>query len=164
MLDPSDVELLMGLWRKYGSRDQAEDYLRRLAANNPAFHRGHSELAELLAAGQGHVCVTCYADHILARQKRGAPVDYMRTEGINPLSGTAVMKDAPHPYTAMLWYRWAASEEGQQAYADAGRAPPHPSAVPREVLSPERVYSLGPDDLLAAKQHEGTWKAIFQLR
>ena len=164
MLDPSDVELLMGLWRKYGSQAEAEDMLRRIAANEPAFHRGHSELAELLAAGQGDVCVTCYADHIVARKRRGAPVEYMRTEGINPLSATAVLKDAPRPYTAMLWYRWAASEEGQQSYADAGRVPPHPNVVHREPLAPERVYSLGPDDLLAAKRHEGTWKAIFQLR
>src|SRR5688572_20486643 len=75
MLDPSDVELLMGLARKYGSDDQAADVLRRIAANNPAVHRGHSELAELLAAGQGDVCLTCFADHILARVRRGAPVD-----------------------------------------------------------------------------------------
>jgi iron(III) transport system substrate-binding protein len=164
MLDPSDVELYMGLWYRSGSQEQGEALLRRIGANNPAFHRGHSELAELLAAGQGDVCITCYADHILARKKRGAPVDYMRTEGINPLSASAVMKDAPHPYTAMLWQRWVSTEEGQQSYADGGRAPPHPNVILREPLSPDTVYSLGPDDLTAAKRHEGTWKAIFNLR
>jgi hypothetical protein len=64
----------------------------------------------------------------------------------------------------MLWQRWAASEEGQRAYADAGRTPAHPNVIPREVLSPERVYPLGADEVESAKRYEGTWKAIFQIR
>ena len=123
-----------------------------------------TELAELLAAGQGDVCFTCYADHVLSRARRGAPIDISRLEGIGLLTGTAVMKDAPHPYTAILWQRWAATEEGQQAYADAGRTPAHPNAVVREILRPERVHALGPDVVGNTRQYEPTWKQIFQLR
>jgi iron(III) transport system substrate-binding protein len=164
MLDPSDVELLMGLIRRAGAEAPAEELLRRIAANNPAIHRGHSELAELLAAGQGDVCLTCFADHIVTRARRGAPLEYMRTEGVGQLSGSAVLKDAPHPYTAMLWQRWAASEEGQRAYAEAGRSPAHPAVAREQAARPDQVYPVTPEEMQNSRRHEATWRAIFQLR
>ncbi len=97
------------------------DYLRKLAANNIEFHKGHSELAEFLVAGQAAACVTCYAHHYPPRIKKGAPLGYMLTEGIATITANALAKDAPHPNAARLFYRWSASEEGQKAYAAGGR-------------------------------------------
>ena len=111
-----DVELLIGLARhKYKNDEKAVDFLRRLAANNIEFHKGHSELAEFLVAGQAAACVTCYAHHYPPRIKKGAPLGYMLTEGIATITANALAKDAPHPNAARLFYRWSASEEGQKA-------------------------------------------------
>ena len=75
-----DVELLIGLARhKFKNDEKAIDFLRKLAANNIEFHKGHSELAEFLVAGQAAVCVTCYAHHYPPRIKKGAPLGYMLT-------------------------------------------------------------------------------------
>jgi iron(III) transport system substrate-binding protein len=162
--DPGDVDLYMALTRKYQSENRAQDLLRRIAANDPTFHRGHSELAELLAAGQGALCITCYADHVVQRRNRGAPVDYVPTEGFGLLTASSVLKNAPHPYTAMLWQRWVSTLEGQQAYADGNRIPAHPAVTLKENYRPETVYALGPDIIATTKQYENTWKEIFQLR
>jgi len=162
--EPRDVELLMALKAKQGSDERAIEVLRRIAANNVEFHKGHSELAELLAAGQAAACLTCYAHHFPPRIKRGLPLAYMTTEGAGLVVANGVLKDAPHPHTAMLWQRWAASEDGQRAYSEGGRIPAHPSVALPDVTRPDRVYPIGPAEIQAAAQHERTWKEIFDLR
>lgn len=57
--DPRDADLLIGLANhKYKSEEKAVALLKKIAANNVEFHRGHSQLAELLVAGQGAACLT----------------------------------------------------------------------------------------------------------
>jgi len=160
-----DVELLLALARhKFKNDEKAFDYLRKLAANNIEFHKGHSELAEFLTAGQAAACVTCYAHHYPPRIKKGAPLGYMQTEGIATITATALAKDAPHPNTAWLFYRWLASEEGQKAFAQGGRLPPHPKVEPVEKIRPATLYPIGTEDIKEWKRYEKTWKEIFKLR
>src|SRR4026208_2500851 len=124
--EPRDVELLIGLARhKYKNDEKAIELVRKLAANGVEFHKGHSELAEFLVAGQAAACITCYAHHYPPRIRKGAPLGFMLTEGVASINATAVAKDSPHPNTAWLFGRWSASEEGQKVYAIGGRTPPH---------------------------------------
>src|SRR5215831_2674873 len=160
-----DVELLIGLARhKYKNDEKALDFLRRVAANNVEFHKGHSELAEFLVAGQAAACVTCYAHHYPLRIKKGAPLGYMLTEGIATITANALAKGAPHPNTARLFYRWSSSEEGQKAYAAGGRLPPHPSVQPVEKIRPAILYPIGTDEIKEWRKYEKSWKEIFKLR
>jgi iron(III) transport system substrate-binding protein len=160
-----DVELLIGLARhKFKSDEKAFDFLRRLAANNIEFHKGHSELAEFLVAGQAAACVTCYAHHYPSRIRKGAPLGFMLTEGIATITADALAKDAPHPNSAQLFYRWSASEEGQKAYAAGGRLPPHPKVEPVEKIRPATLYPIGTDEIKLWPKYEKVWKEIFKLR
>jgi len=109
--EPRDAELVIGLMHKHNSLEKAVAILRKIAANNVEFHKGHSPLAELLVAGQAAACFTCYSHHYPRRIKKGAPLGYFLTEGIATVSPTAVFKNAPHPDTAWLFARWAATEE-----------------------------------------------------
>jgi iron(III) transport system substrate-binding protein len=163
--EPRDVELLIGLARhKYKNDEKAIELVRKLAANNIEFHKGHSELAEFLVAGQAAACVTCYAHHYPPRIRKGAPLGFMLTEGMAPLSATALAKDAPHPNTARLFFRWVASEEGQKVYAAGGRTPSHPNVEPREKIRPATLYPIGTDEIKSWGRYEKIWKEIFKLR
>jgi iron(III) transport system substrate-binding protein len=163
--EPRDVELLIGLARhKFKNDEKAIDFLRKLAANNIEFHNGHSELAEFLVAGQAAACVTCYAHHYPPRIKKGAPLGFMLTEGIATITADALAKDAPHPNSGRLFYRWSASEEGQKAYAAGGRLPPHPKVQPVEKIRPAVLYPIGTDEIKDWKKYEKVWKEIFKLR
>jgi iron(III) transport system substrate-binding protein len=163
--EPRDVELLIGLARhKYKNDEKAIEFIRKLAANNVEFHKGHSELAEFLVAGQAAACITCYAHHYPPRIKKGAPLGYMLTEGIATITANALAKDAPHPNAARLFYRWSASEEGQKAFAAGGRLPPHPKVEPVEKIRPAVLYPIGTDEIKDWKKYEKTWKEIFKLR
>jgi iron(III) transport system substrate-binding protein len=73
--EPRDVEIIMGLAKhKYKSDEKAIALLKKIAANNVEFHKGHSQLAEFLVAGQAAACFTCYAHHYPPRIKKGAPL------------------------------------------------------------------------------------------
>ena len=146
--EPRDIELLVGLAKhKFKNDERAIALLRRFAANNVEFHKGHSELTELLTAGQAAMCLTWYAHQYPGRIKKGAPLKILLTEGIVSIDATAVFKNAPHPNAALLFARWAASEEGQKAYAEGGRAPAHPKLKPVDPIKPEKLYPLGVDDI-----------------
>ncbi|HWP57980.1 MAG TPA: extracellular solute-binding protein [Candidatus Acidoferrales bacterium] len=163
--EPRDLELLMGLAKyKFKSDEKAVALLKKIAANNVEFHKGHSQLAELLVAGQAAACITCYSHHYPARIKKGAPLNYMLTEGIASINATAVFKNAPHPNSALLFARWVASLEGQKVMAMGGRTPAHPKVEPVEKTRTEKIYPISAADIKEYPKYEKMWKEIFKLR
>jgi iron(III) transport system substrate-binding protein len=159
-----DAELLIGLTNhKYKSEERAVALLKRIAANGVEFHKGHSQLAELLTAGQAAACLTCYSHHFPVRINKGAPLGYLLSEGIGAVTATAVFKNAPHPNTAWLFYRWVSSEEGQRVFSAAGRTPAHPKVEPVEKTRPEKIYPITDSDYKQYSKYEKIWKEIFKL-
>lgn len=163
--EPRDVELLIGLARhKFKNDEKAVSLIKAIAANNVEFHKGHSDLAELLVAGQSAACITCYSHHYPSRIRKGAPVGYMLSEGIATINATALPKGAPHPNTAWLFARWAASEEGQKVYSQGGRNPAHPKVEPKEKIRPAVLYPIGTSEIKDWKKYDKIWKEAFMLR
>jgi iron(III) transport system substrate-binding protein len=163
--EPRDLEMLMGFAKyKFNSDEKAIALWRRIAANNVEFHSGHSQLAELLVAGQAAVCLTCYSHHYPTRIKKGAPVNYMLSEGVASINATAIFKNGPHPNTAMLYARWVASQEGQKAMAQGGRTPAHPKVEPVDKTRTEKIYAISVADIKEYPKYEKIWKEIFKLR
>ena len=163
--EPRDLELLLGLAKyKFKSDEKAIALLKKIAANNVEFHKGHSDLAELLVAGQAAACLTCYSHHYPGRIRKGAPVNYMLTEGIAAINGTAIFKNAPHPNTALLFARWIASQEGQKAMAVGGRTPAHPKVEPVDKTRTEKIYAISAADIKEYPKYDKIWKEIFNLR
>jgi len=162
--EPRDVELLIGLTDKYKSLAKAREILTKIAANNVEFHKGHSDLAELLVAAQAAACITCYTHHYPMRIKKGAPVGYMLTEGVATIIPSAMPKNPPHPNSSLLYARWSASEEGQAAYAKGGRNPAHPKVDAVDKVRPKKVYAVGVDDLKEFAKYDKAWKEVFKLR
>ena len=163
--EPRDLEMLMGFAKyKFSSDEKAIALWRRIAANNVEFHSGHSQLAELLVAGQAAVCLTCYSHHYPIRIKKGAPVNYRLSEGVASINATAIFKNAPHPNTAMLYARWLASQEGQKAMAQGGRTPAHPKVEPVDRTRTEKIYAISVADIKEYPKYEKIWKEIFKLR
>lgn len=164
--EPRDFQVLLGLAKyKYRNDDKAIEIFKKIAANKPEFYKGHSQLAELLMAGQADICVTCYAHHIPPLQKKGAPLQIMMAEGVGRIGGTVtVLNGAPHPNAGLLWARWLISEEGQKIFAQAGETPAHPKVEPLEKILPAKTYMLSADDTKEYPKYEKLWNEIFQIR
>jgi len=166
MAESRDHQLLIAFAkRKYNNDEKAIDLFKTIAANQVEFHRGHSDLIEFLVAGQQAVCFTCYAHHFPPRVKKGAPIQPLLSEGVGEIGGAvSILKDAPHPMGALLWTRWALSEEGQRTWTQAGETPAHPHVEPLEKVRPTTTYMLTIDDLKEFPKYEKIWKEIFQVR
>lgn len=163
--EPRDLEMLLAFAKyKFKSDEKAIAFWKKVALNNVEFHKGHSQLAELLVAGQAAACLTCYSHHYPRRIAKGAPVNYMLTEGVASINGTAIFKNAPHPNTALLFARWVASREGQQAWADGGRTPAHPHIEPKDKTRTVKTYFITAGDIKEFPKYEKIWKNIFGLR
>ena len=163
--EPRDLEMLLGFAKyKFKDDEKAINLWKKIAANNVEFHSGHSQLAELLVAGQAAVCLTCYSHHYPTRIKKGAPLNYMLSEGVASINATAIFKDAPHPNTALLFARWMASMDGQKAMAQGGRTPAHPKVEPVDKTRTEKIYPISVEDLKEFPKYEKIWKQIFRLR
>lgn len=163
--EPRDLEMLLAFAKyRFKSDEKAIDFWKKIAAQNVEFHKGHSELAELLVAGQAAACLTCYSHHYPSRIKKGAPVNYMLSEGVASINGTAIFKNAPHPNAALLFARWVASEEGQKVMAQGGRTPAHPKIEPVEKTRTEKTYFITASDLKEFPKYDKIWKEIFRLR
>lgn len=169
--EPRDYEMILAMKQKYnGDEQKAIDLFKQIAENNnPTFHKGHSDLAELLVSGQAAACFTCYSHHYPPRIKDGAPVGYFLTEGVGKPVGNAVFDGAPHPLTAKLWSRWVASEEGQKVYSEGGRTPTHPDVQPVDPVRPDTIYHITAESYRDAQTADGTsyqdvWDEIFNLR
>jgi iron(III) transport system substrate-binding protein len=165
LAEPRDAEFLIAFAeQKYKSSDKAVALFKRIAANNVEFHSGHPQLVELLAAGQGAICLTCYTHHLLPRMQKGAPLSYLHSFGVGLISATAVFKNAPHPNSAWLFHRWAASDDGQRAFGIEGRVPANPKIKPSEDIGLDTVYGLGEKEYREFTKYEKLWKQIFSLR
>ena len=87
------------------------------------------------------------------------------SEGVGEVGGSVtILKGAPNPAAALLWARWAVSEEGQQAYAQAGETPAHPNVEPTEIVRPATPYMLTAEEVKEFPRYEKLWKEIFQIR
>jgi iron(III) transport system substrate-binding protein len=163
--EPRDLEMLLAFAKyRFKSDEKAIEFWKKIAAQNVEFHKGHSQLAELLVAGQAAACLTCYSHHYPSRIKKGAPLTYMLTDGVASINATAIFKDAPHPKTALLFARWIASEEGQTVMAKGGRTPAHPKVEPVDKTRTEKIYAISVADLKEFPKYEKIWKEIFRLR
>ena len=165
LAEPRDAEVLIAFAeQKYKNADAAIALFKKIATNGVEFHSGHPQLVELLMAGQGSVCITCYTHHLLPRIQKGAQINYMRSVGVGLISATAVFKNAPHPNSAWLFDRWAASDEGQKTFGIEGRIPANPKIAPAEPIDVTTVYSLGEKEYREFGKYEKIWKQIFNLR
>lgn len=163
--EPRDLEMLLAFAKyRFKSDEKAIDFWKKIATQNVEFHKGHSQLAELLVAGQAAACLTCYSHHYPSRIKKGAPVNYMLSEGVASINGTAIFKNAPHPNTALLFARWIGSLEGQKVMSQGGRNPAHPKVEPVEKTRTVKTYFITASDLKEFPKYDKIWKEIFRLR
>jgi iron(III) transport system substrate-binding protein len=160
-----DPEWYVNLQHRMG-KAKAINFLRALAAQQPALRDGHNITAQLLAAGEFQVVSNTYA-HIVARTKaQGGPVQYVFDEPvITYIHPIALAKFAPHPNAGKLLMSFILSTEGQKMLRDQGRIPGHREIDPK-VFSLRQIKLQASDPRLA-KEYAAAgeeMRAIFGAR
>ncbi len=90
-------------------------YMKKLAAQEPQFRRGHTMMLQLLAVGEFPVNVIAYGYQVEYLKKQGAPIDWSADEPVTSTGGViSLAKHAPHPEAAKLFIDFAMSKVAQE--------------------------------------------------
>ncbi len=148
LFDESSLEEVVTFLAVWG-RNKTIDYLGKLGDQKLLIRRGRDSTAQLLIAGEALLAVTIYAYNVEGLRAIGAPIDWVAPELIPALIYPLTMvRYAPHPHAAALFYDFLLSDAGQQMIAKEGRVVANPDIEPiyprmkelRGLLGTSRVH------------------------
>lgn len=146
-IEASDHEWFYSVARDMGEERGLKFFRDLMATNGLSVRVGHPLLTTLVASGEVPLALTVYQYSPEQLKKKGAPIDWFAIEPAVAISdGMAVMKKAPHPHAALLFYDYLLSEEGNRQIAKLGYAPTNRHL--ESPLSKLRVKVLNPATLL----------------
>jgi iron(III) transport system substrate-binding protein len=113
-------------------RDKGLDFMKKFAAQNPQMRKGHTLLAQLVAAGESALATVVYSNRVERMKASGAPIDWVRFKGptITAINAISIPDKAPHPNTARLFVDFALSREGQGLLRAQRRVPARADVSP----------------------------------
>ena len=130
-LEREQTEWFMSLMEHWGE-EKGKAFFQKLGAQKPTIRSGHTQMAQLIIAGEDPMSPNAYSHHFPRAQQKGAPADWVNLE---PVIGkgivSAMAKNAPHPHASMLFLDFFFSKEGgQKVVHDANRIGTHPELLP----------------------------------
>ncbi|MGH7771381.1 MAG: ABC transporter substrate-binding protein [Candidatus Binatia bacterium] len=114
-LEEEDINWYAFLLHLMGE-EKGKDFMRKVAAQKPLIRRGHTLLAQLIAAGEFALAPTIRVHLAETLKSQGAPVEWHAIEPIapNPPVSVTLPKNAPHPHAARVFIDFILSREGQE--------------------------------------------------
>jgi len=113
-------------------KEKGLDYMKRLAGQNLQMRKGHTLLAQLVAAGEFAMAVVVYSNRVERMKSRAAPIDWVRFKDptITAINAISIPEKAPHPNAARLFVDFVLSKEGQNILRGHRRIPARPDVFP----------------------------------
>lgn len=121
-LDPTDVEWYITQIHLLGEA-KGKEFMQQFAKQQIHVRRGHTLLAQLLAAGEFSLLMTLRDNTAYSLIQKGAPIDWVAIEPVipNPANGVALPSKSPHPNVGRLFIDYILSREGQTVMRSLGR-------------------------------------------
>jgi iron(III) transport system substrate-binding protein len=123
-IESDDANWLMTVAGALGEQKSEKLFRDIVAQNGISVRKGHTLLAQLVVSGEVPLALTTYLHRIDQYKSRGAPVEPLFLSPVVALpTGAGIMKNAPHPYAAVLFMDYLLSPEGQQILAKLDSVP-----------------------------------------
>lgn len=155
-LEVNEVDWFMTLHDYYtGEKGMSEDeflkMFKKIQQNSVAVD-GHAPQIEQLSAGQFGVALSTYDYQAAEAAAKGAPVSFdpIVQPVVQRANGVALMKSAPHPNAAYLFYVWILTD-GQQVMRDVGLKSSLAADTEKAAESGLEIVNVDVDKLL--KEH-----------
>lgn len=137
-IDQEEYTWYATLTKAWG-KEKTLKYMRALAKQEIQWRKGHTLIAQLMAAGEFPVSIV-YAHRAEGMKLRGAPVEWVNT--VNPivvtLNSAGLSPKPAHPNTAKLFIDFLLSKPAQQRIRSLNRIPARADVEP---LSPRMEQS-----------------------
>jgi iron(III) transport system substrate-binding protein len=117
-IEQEDSDWLAGIINELGEQRGVQLFRDIVASNGISVRKGHTLLTQLVVSGEVPLALTVYNYKAEQLRAQGAPIDWFTIgKAIARPNGVAVARRAPHPHTAVLFYEFEVSEEGQRIIA-----------------------------------------------
>jgi iron(III) transport system substrate-binding protein len=123
-------------------KEAALDYMKKLAAQQLQWRKGHSLIGQLMAAGEFPIASELQVHTVERSKAQGAPVEWSVLDGVIPISkvAAAITTTGANIYTSALFYDFLLSRPGMETIRASRRIPTRP-----DVTAPYlRPYKLLP--------------------
>lgn len=122
-IEADDFDWFAEIVRHLGEAQALRLFRDIVALNGISIRKGHSLLNNLIAAGEVPLALSAYGFLAEQAKRHGAPVDwFMLPPTIARATAQGLMRNAPHPYAAVLFYDFLISD-AQQVLADRDFVP-----------------------------------------
>jgi iron(III) transport system substrate-binding protein len=117
-IEAEDQDWLAGVTGTLGEAKGIKLFKDIVAANGISVRKGHTLLTQLVVSGEIPLALTVYNYKPEQLKAKGAPIDWFHIgTPIARANGVAVTKAAPNPHSAVLFFDYELSEEGQRILA-----------------------------------------------
>jgi len=155
-LENDDVPWFASVVKAMGE-SQGVAYYRRLAGQKPSMRKGHTLMAEMVAAGEIEIAIDTHVQGIARLKEKGAPIEWKPLQpAFGQPSSVGVAARAPHPDAARLLAEFILSREGQEIIKARNRVP-----VSRAVDSPLNKFQYRLIDPAIALDEWDKWSALW---
>ena len=157
-IEADDNEWLAGVLQQIGEQKGIALFREIVQKNGISVRRGHTLLTNLVASGEVPLALTVYNYKAEQLKNQGAPIDWFAIgKAVARPNGAAVMKRAPHPNAAVLFYDFEISEEGQRILAKRDFVPTN-----RKVDTPLNKIPLLVVDPKVMLDEQAKWSKLYE--
>lgn len=157
-----------GAMLEYLGPEKGRRLMQGLAGQQIDWRKGHSLLAQLVAAGEFYASFL-YAHRTQLTRDRGAPIDWVKSSKpvVVSQNAVAVLEKAPRPNAARLFVDFLMSEAGQKLLYEGGQIPLRTRAIPSSSpLASEHLdlYPVSSRVLERIEDHKKDFNATFGVK
>jgi ABC-type Fe3+ transport system substrate-binding protein len=157
-IEADDSEWLAGVLSQIGEEKGIPLFRQIVQKNGISVRRGHTLLTQLVVSGEVPLALTVYNYKAEQLKNQGAPIDWFAIgKAVARPNGAAVMKRAPHPNAAVLFYDFELSEEGQRLLAKRDFVPTN-----RKVDTPLNKIALLVVDPKVMLDQQAKWTKLYE--
>lgn len=156
-IEVDDQDWFAGLMGELGEKEGVQLFRKISATNGFSVRKGHSLLANLVAAGEVPLALTVFSYTAQQLKDKGAPVDWFVIPPLVSMPNSiAVLRNAPHPNSAILFFDFMLGE-AQKILLDRNYVP-----TSTKVGSPlERSGIVVVDSKMAIDQG-AKWQSLYK--
>src|SRR6266850_1372277 len=157
-IEADDADWLAGVLAQLGEARGVRIFREIVAANGVSVRKGHTLLTQLVVSGEVPLALTVYNYKAEQLKAQGAPIEWFSIGlAVARPNGVAVMRRAPHPHAAVLFYDFEISEEGQRILAKRDFVPTN-----RKVDTPLNKIPLTLVDPKVMLDDHDKWTKLYE--
>jgi iron(III) transport system substrate-binding protein len=141
------------------------DYFRKLAAQHIQWRKGHSLIAQLVAAGEFPLAAEMQVHAVERLKAQGAPVEWVALDGVVPFNkvGVGIAPTGSNTHAAVLFYDFVLSRTGMELLKERRRIPTRPD-VTVPYLKPYKLLAFDPQAVENFDRYVSQFQDIFKPR